>query len=528
MIKHLVSIPSISESKEENLPCLWIYDRLIKKEYFVKHPENIQIIETPLEGSDQKLKALLVTVKSERKTTKTILFISHFDVVSNDIYGEIKEYAFDCDKLSSYFNNKDNDTLYGRGTMDMKAGVALEVDLIEDFADDTKMFDVNIIVAFVGDEENTSAGMRRLIPVLSKMKSEGTEFLVAINTEPGEAGCSGENGPMVFTGTLGKIMPAFYAKGLASHVGDPYKGFSSALYISKLICEAEGNPKLTDGQKGKMQPSWVCLDVGTTRENYSVTIPDEAYAYFNCFTVTQTPYDVMAQMKKIARKSFVAVNEQYKSSFDKISIEGFNGSSYSKNEVKIFTLEEIINKAKENNKYFEKEIKEYIKKIPSGDMRKRGIKIAQKICEISAEKAPYVLCFFLPPWMPGRMTKTDNDKDKIIIDSVCEVKNNLLEKHNIEMKEIELFGGLCDLSYVGAKVNRESASLIGNNIPGWGELYSFDVEKMNDLGMPVINMGPSGSDPHNRNERLNLKYSIEILPSLLRDLVKTIAKNTGK
>ena len=104
--------------------------------------------------------------------------------------------------------------IYGRGTMDMKCGIALELDIIEEFAANRELYDVNIVAAFVGDEENASAGMRGVLPVLSKMKEEGTDFLTAINTEPGEAGHSGESGPIIFLGTLGKLMPSFYVRGL--------------------------------------------------------------------------------------------------------------------------------------------------------------------------------------------------------------------------------------------------------------------------------------------------------------------------
>ena len=57
--------------------------------------------------------------------------VSHYDVVDVTVYGDIAEHAFDADKLGEIFG-ADEDTLYGRGVMDMKCGVALEAALLED------------------------------------------------------------------------------------------------------------------------------------------------------------------------------------------------------------------------------------------------------------------------------------------------------------------------------------------------------------------------------------------------------------
>ncbi len=193
--------------------------------------------------------------------------MSHYDVVDVSVYNEMARCAFDVKKITELLNSDNEDVIYGRGTMDMKCGVALELDIIEEFASDRELFDVNIVAVFVGDEENASAGMRGVLPVLYKMKEEGTDFLTVINTEPGEAGYPGESGPAIFLGTLGKIMPSFYVRGRASHVGNYYSGFSSALAVSRIVSYAEGNPHFADPLNGKCEPSWICLDMGVIKKD---------------------------------------------------------------------------------------------------------------------------------------------------------------------------------------------------------------------------------------------------------------------
>lgn len=524
MIEDLVSIPSVTESENESLPGIWIKERLEKLPYFTQRKDHIIWVETPLEGACEKLRSLVVRVDALAPTNRTVLLISHYDVVGVSVYGEMACNAFDVKKITELLND-DNDVIYGRGTMDMKCGVAVETDIIEEFAANRELFDVNIVAAFVGDEENASAGMRGVLPVLYKMKEEGTDFLTAINTEPGEAGYSGESGPAVFLGTLGKIMPSFYVRGRASHVGNYYSGFSSALAVSRIVSYAEGNPHFADPLNGKCEPSWICLDMGVIKKGYSVTVPDRAFVYFNCFTATNTPADVMAHMKIIAGYAMDQTSAQLAESYRNLLAMGCEGKSFNVPRAKAYSLEDITEIARKNyGAEFDEELAKYIKDLPPGDMRERGLKAVERISDMSGVEGPYAICFFLPPWLPVRTDFTGEKRDMQTIAAARSVKDHLLKRYGIEMREVELFAGLCDLSYVGAKVLNEDLQALEKNIPGWGDIYSIPMKEMQSLGLPVINLGPSGEDAHKKTERLRLGYSLDILPDLLRYTVKKISE----
>lgn len=525
MIEELVSIPSVTESKNESLPGTWIKERLEKLPYFIEKKSHLLWVETPLEGSDEKLHSLVARVDASVPTNRTVLLIGHYDVVDVRVYGEMAKDSFDVKKITGLLNKDNEDVIYGRGTMDMKCGIALELDIIEEFAQNRELYDVNIAAAFVGDEENASAGMRGLLPVLSKMKEDGTDFLVAINTEPGEAGYPGESGPAVFLGTLGKIMPSFYVRGRASHVGNYYSGFSSALAVSRIVSYAEGNPHFADPLNGKCEPSWICLDMGVIKKGYSVTVPDRAFVYFNCFTATNTPADVMAHMKIIAGYALDQTSAQLAESYRNLLAMGCEGKSFNVPRAKAYSLEDITEIARKNyGAGFDEELAKYIKDLPPGDMRERGMKAVERIADMSGVEGPYAICFFLPPWLPVRTDFTGEKRDMQTIAAARSVKDHLLKRYGIEMREVELFAGLCDLSYVGAKVLTDDLQALEKNMPGWGEIYSIPMKEMQSLGLPVINLGPSGEDAHKKTERLRLGYSLDILPELLRCAVRKVSE----
>ena len=110
MIKELVAIPSVTESARESEPCAWLRARLEKLPYFAENPAHLITVETPLEGSPHALKSLVARVDAARPTKRSVLFVSHFDVVDVTVYGDIAEHAFDADKLGEIFG-ADGDTL---------------------------------------------------------------------------------------------------------------------------------------------------------------------------------------------------------------------------------------------------------------------------------------------------------------------------------------------------------------------------------------------------------------------------------
>ena len=162
----LVRIPSITESEAEIEITRFLYDNLAKEQYFREHPEHLNLIP----GPDGKRHSLVAMVRSASETAETVLCISHLDVVDVDVYGDLAKEAFDPEALQPLLKNypldeaaqKDLESgnwIFGRGVMDMKCGVALELDLLEELARNRNSFDVNIVVAAVFDEEGSNQGM---------------------------------------------------------------------------------------------------------------------------------------------------------------------------------------------------------------------------------------------------------------------------------------------------------------------------------------------------------------------------------
>src|SRR5699024_1202939 len=111
------------------------------------------------------------------KTKNTIILMSHFDTVHIDDYGELSTVALQPNNLieqlrqnlSEYSEDVQKDIqskeyLFGRGTMDMKIGLALHLHILEKAI--VEKWPVNILLVTVPDEEVNSLGMRGVVPNL--------------------------------------------------------------------------------------------------------------------------------------------------------------------------------------------------------------------------------------------------------------------------------------------------------------------------------------------------------------------------
>ena len=138
-------------------------------------------------------------------------------------YGVWKEDAFNPKKLTCmFYAHKDElpdhvredieqgEWLFGRGTMDMKCGLALQMAMIEQACEGR--FDGNIVLLAVPDEEVNSVGMRAAVPrLLDLAREHDLDYKTVLNSEPMFSRHPGDQKKYIYTGSIGKVLPVFFA-----------------------------------------------------------------------------------------------------------------------------------------------------------------------------------------------------------------------------------------------------------------------------------------------------------------------------
>ena len=541
LLLKLVAIPSVTESPEENDAAIFITDHLSKLSYFRENPSHLVMLPTPLEGDEERpLHAVVARMMAQKPTKKTVVFIAHYDVVSPKCYGELEAWAFNPKELAKRFNAEElparvrthllsGDYIFGRGVMDMKCGLALELELLRDYDNNRDLFDLNVIVIVVPDEENTASGMRGAAKYLAELKrSNGLEYIACINTEPSDAGLPDAENQLIFAGTMGKLLPTFYCKGLEAHVGNYFRGFSATLLSSHIVCIAEGAAELADPNKGVCQPSWICLEHNMLSEGYSVTVPNRSLVYFNSFVTTKTPADLMEEMIWVAERAVTQATEQLKKSHKAISAMGYYSEMNKHINTSVLTFADIFKMAGElyegGTEALNKHIEEFTRALPPIDMRERGLAVLEELISISQAKPPFVAVGFLPPYLPQKSLYNGLPESNKLLSVADRVIEEAKERFGVTIDMAGYYAGLTDLSYIGFFAGLEDVRPYMENCPAWGTLYSVPIEEMIEIDMPIINIGPCGYDAHRKYERLERTYSLETLPHLLAYTLKALSE----
>ena len=542
LLKKLIEIPSFTESTAENDAALFIYSHLSAIPYFKAHPEHLSLIPTPLEKDPRPLHAVCARVMAKIPTPKTLVLISHYDVVETSMYGELQPLACQPNKLADAFlksphllppqaleDLKSGHFIFGRGAMDMKAGVALELELLRDFAAGHLDLDANLLLLVVPDEENTSAGMRGAISALKTLQeTEGLRYIAGVNTEPSsccDEGAHGEN--ILFTGTIGKISPFFYSIGQSAHVSNYYSGISAALLAAHIITLAEARAEFADTEGKSPCLPWCCLENRIIRESYSVTVPNRNATFFNTFSLEKSPSQILKEMHEIAENAITKTIDQLRHSHHQMSQKGYPLPPFKEILPQVFTLKELSDKAatRLGSKELLRIELEKINTDLSGTIRDREVQIAETLYRLSDINIPGIIIGFLPTYYPARTCRPDSPIDAPLLKTIPQ----LIEKARIygeELRIVEAFSGICDLSFLGFQGNIKELLTYEENLPSQGLNCKIPNDDLAALDMPVLNLGVRGYDAHQISERLDTRYSFDILPKLLAYALKTLSKES--
>jgi arginine utilization protein RocB len=426
--------------------------------------------------------------------------------------------------------------LFGRGVMDMKAGLALHMAYLCHMARHPEKLGVNLLFLAVPDEEGNSAGMRGALPGLCGFAREyGLDFAAAISGEPAfwtsrseqPDGQGGDPYRIFFTGTTGKIMPMFFCVGREAHAGYSFDGVNAAALAAQTVCLMDCHPGLIDGTGADTLTPPVCLKMKDLRETYSVTLPERAVTYFNILTVSRSPREILDVCRDVAEKALAATLERINEAGRRFQqLSGRTSSPVPQWEARVFTVQELMTRARGRSAdEFAVQLRGFLAGLPSTmDEREKGIAIVDWLVSLVNIKGPAIIVGFLPPYYPQRLNLRTTEKERrlrAIMEEIC----GELSSSVGNVKLVECFSGIMDLSFMGFQGDAQDLHSLAENMPGWGTLFSLPMDDFLSLDVPIANMGPSGKDAHKDTERLELDYSLDVAPRMLEKLIARLSEH---
>ncbi|WP_062233028.1 M20/M25/M40 family metallo-hydrolase [Fictibacillus sp. FJAT-27399] len=510
LVKELVEIPSISQQPAEIAMAEHLYYTLGSLDYFKGKPDHLQL--QPMPDGRKLLTAFVQNGSHE----DTIILLSHFDVVNVEDFGDWKHLAFRPSELTEQFYQADTlpdglkeeieeeDWLFGRGTMDMKAGVALHMSMVEQAAHGK--FPGNILMVSVPDEEVNSAGMLAAVPVLEQLKKQySITYKACLNGEPAFTRYPGDQNHYLYTGTVGKILPGFLCYGRETHVGEPFGGLNGNLMASEITRMLELNMDFCETMDDEAIPPPTNLVQKDLKDHYSVQIPHVAVTMFNLLMMERSLGDINTQLLTLAKKAAKQIESFiYERSLQYSKLVPFDVKETS---ISVFTFQELYQRAVELHGQEEITRREnyILSNHPHLDDRDVTTMLVNDLASLCKQYAPMMVLFYAPPFYPAVCSKDD----ALIQQTSREVIQFAKEKHLITLRKQNYFAGLSDLSYIGLPYEKNELKPLLENMPIFGERYKLPIDEMAAMTMPVMNLGPLGRDAHKWTERLHVNSFVQ-------------------
>jgi arginine utilization protein RocB len=531
LLADLVRIPSVTGSEAENTLVQVVHQQLQTLPYFVQHPEHLRLSST---GDGRHLLTALVRAKPE--TAATVVLLSHFDVVAVDDYGVWQSHAFDMERLTELLRREatlppevraeleEERWVCGRGTMDMKCGLAVHLALLERAS--MGQFPGNLLLLTVPDEEGNSAGMRAAVPVLTALAEEfWLDYRAVVNSEPVFSSPPGDRSQVVYTGSVGKVLPGFLCCGKETHVGEPFSGLGANLLASALTCELELNTQLCETVTGECTPPPTTLWQGDMKQQYSVKLPHRAIVYYNLFLLERSGADVVDVLRRLAERAARRVEDAYRREAARYfaatgSVVPAPGS------IRVITYRELWQYAVETYGFAQVEaaLAATAQATPEdADERWQSACQVDALADLCQELAPMLVLFFAPPFYPAVSSSGDPVVERIVQETAAYAK----AKHNVQLQRRHFFNGISDLSYVGLRQPMAAVRLLVDNMPLWQRGYTLPLADMEKLNVPVLNLGPLGRDAHQFTERLDIESAYDVTLDLLHYCVLRLLENAA-
>jgi len=539
LMQEFISIPSVSCTSEEVQAAEYIRDFFGTFEYFQKNPQFYGLYDIPDDPYGRKVAYGFLRGNSDN----TVVLMGHIDVVGVEDYGEAIPQAYHMgEALENMLSKKElppdaradmesGEWEWGRGVMDMKAGVVIHMALMEEYAKKAQegTLEGNIFFMGVPDEESYSAGMRAGVVLLSEYKDK---YHLRLNLMiDGEPCAVTEDGEMVFTiGSVGKTMPVIMVQGITAHVGHRFNGITPLGILSRMELKTDESLVFSDHYQGEatMPPTWANLR--DMKRKYDVSIPLRASGYMTVLSFDSTPDQIMKQLKDIAKESFEEAVDALDGMYQEFKkINKYERKDSLRYEPLILSYAELTEQLRRDRKeefeVFFAETKQKIEaKIRSGELnyQEATVELMEETLNFADIKKPLVLIAFAPPYylavnsdlMPGH----EGSGTKLLKQA-----GEFMEQYGRTLVLENYALGISDMSY-GGMDHPFDTDAYTKNTPIWGRMYSIDFESIANLNMPCIFLGPIGKDPHQWTERTLKKSLYEEAPKLNRYLIDTYLK----
>jgi arginine utilization protein RocB len=496
-----------------------------------------------LEGDTYARNNVYALVQGQRSAT--LVLLGHFDTVDTADYGPLEPWATDPDGLAARLDHlaaltpglqadldaHPGEWLFGRGSIDMKSGVAANLAVIRRLAAAAAQGvppAISVLFLATPDEETESAGVLQAVRFLARLRAErGLTYLGAVNTDYTTAEYPGDPHHYIYTGTVGKLLPSFLVVGRESHVGQPFDGVDANLLAAELIRDLSMNDALCDQVRGQATPPPVTLHASDLKARYDVQLPFAAHFYLNVLTFTTTPAALLDRLRAISEAALARALARLDACEARwVAASGGTARVHAARTGRVHTYAELraVAERQHDPATVAAVLAEEAARWPADlDKRARSLHLVWRLWTLSGLDGPAVVIAYAPPYYP-HVAAAPGALDQ----AVAAVADSYPDLHLVTR---EFYPYISDMSYLRLDAGVETAALTAN-MPLWAEPeaagpgdYTLPLDAIRAMDLPVVNLGPYGRGAHQRGEAVLMPYSFGILPQLLWEVIERVGES---
>ena len=535
-LKRIVKVPSVSATPNEAKGGEALYAIISEIPFFSSHPEYL--MKLPIEDDPLGRSNIIAFLPSMIPSPDTVIIMGHYDVMSTYSYEHLQDKAFDIEELTPRMNEllldedsqKDfnsGDWLFGRGTADMKFGLAMSIEILRHYADAPGLLRGNILFAGLCGEEANSEGMLSAVPFFNRFaETRGLRYKALLAAESYSHDDDDPEGVhFAHIGASGKFIPLFFCVGEPSRGVSPFHGMDANLLASQVYSRMHLNTDLCQSANGVTTPPPICLKAVDLKLTYSSSSPIYAASYYNLLTVDTDANEIMGKLKNIALESFEAATDHIRRQTN--AYENRFGTHYklSLPEPCVLTFSELLEGArKSSGKNFDAFLSNLIKGWRNNEKLKIqdiAIRTVKTIYEHYPDKRPMIVISFIPPFYPDSYPSTSDERVTELIGAVNEVMSYAKNNYGEDLRWKDYYMEISDLSYSHLDPGKNFDSLFGN-IVGANLMYNFPMDDLKAFDVPGVILGVCGKDSHKNTERIEKHYNFDVLPYLYLRLIENI------
>jgi arginine utilization protein RocB len=486
---------------------------LAQGRYFHLNPSHLRV--QPLDDGTARAN-LLALVKGEGR--KTVVLAGHFDTVPFDDYAELTPYACDPETLLPMIIEKlrrtgenpaaladleSGDYLPGRGLLDMKAGIAAGIAVLEAFAAEEHRHG-NILLLATPDEEDRSAGMRAAAALLPEIARESDlDIRLVINLDSIADDGDGAFGRSVTMGSIGKLLLTALVVGREAHACYPFAGINANYLAAELLTELECAPELAETSGHEIAAPPTALYVKDVKSGYNVTTPARIFLYWNTLQHHRTPAEVLSIATGMARAAMERATAKLAQRAGNLSPP----QPFRQEVVPVLSFAEITEQARKSDPDFEASFDLLNRELAERhdlDFPSRARLVTEFVWASTKLPGPAVILGFGSLPYPAVSLSGEAFAKRLMT-----VLGEAAAEKGTTISRLGYFPGISDMSFLGETSGDFGAAEA--NTPIWGASFTLPASP----SYPAINIGPWGRDYHHWLERLHAPYAFDVLPHLV-------------